>query len=166
MRNRTLLFGGSAALALALVVALAPGATGAADDEATVKKASADFVAAWNKHDPKALAACWTEDGDLINPWGRWAKGRAEVEKLFTDEQTGTGPLRDSAFEVTAESVRFASADVAVDDWEVSVTGAYDPDGTKHAGPLTFHCSSIRKKVGGAWPIYAGRPYLKPAMPK
>jgi ketosteroid isomerase-like protein len=46
------------------------------------------LIEAWNRHDAAALAALWHEDGDLINPAGRWAQGRAQVEKLFRDEQS------------------------------------------------------------------------------
>jgi uncharacterized protein (TIGR02246 family) len=148
-------------LALVVGVALSVGVLAASDDEAAVKKHTADFAAAWNKHDPKAMAALWADDGDLINPWGRVAKGRPEVEKLFADEQTGKGPLRDSTFELKGETVRFPTPDVAVDDWEISVTGAYDPDGAKHEGALEFHCTVVLKKAGGAWTNFAVRPYLK-----
>ena len=53
--------------------------------EAEIKARADEFAAAWNKHDTKAMADMWSTDGDLINPYGRVAKGRAEVEKLFLD---------------------------------------------------------------------------------
>ena len=166
MKTGKILFLGTASLcALGLALVASPGASGADSDEAAVKQHSATFVAAWNKHDPKAIAALWAEEGDILNPWARMASGRAEVEKMFTDEQTGKGPLRDSTFELKSESVRFPTADVAVDDWEVSVTGAYDPDGSKHPAAMTFHNTVILRKVGGAWMNYAVRPYLTAVQP-
>jgi len=49
-------------------------------DEAGIRATDEVFAAAWNKHDAKAMAATWAKDGDLVNPFGRVAKGRAEVE--------------------------------------------------------------------------------------
>lgn len=144
--------------------AAAPPATAAEDETAAVTKRWAEFSAAWAKHDPKALAALWAEDGDLVNPWGRLASGRAEVEKLFADEQTGTGPMRTSTFKSSGERVRFPSADVAVSDAEVTIDGVLPPDGSKPP-PQEFHVTFVWKKSGGTWSIHSGRPYLKVARP-
>ena len=40
---------------------------------------------AWNKHDAKAYAGLFTEDGDCVNVVGWWWKGRAEIEQKLTD---------------------------------------------------------------------------------
>lgn len=145
-------------------LALALPARGADDDAAAIKKRTAEFVAAWGKHDTKAMAGLWAEDGDLINPWGRLATGRAQVEALFVDEQTGKGALRDSTLRVNSESVRFPTADIAVVDLDITITGAYAPDGTK-APALEMHATWISKKSGGTWSVYACRPYLKQPAP-
>jgi len=42
-------------------------------------------AAAWNKHDAKAYAALFTEDGDCVNVVGWWWKSRAEIEQKLTD---------------------------------------------------------------------------------
>src|SRR6476646_8967541 len=42
-------------------------------------------AAAWNKHDAKAYAALFTEDGDIVNVVGWWWKSRAEIERKLTD---------------------------------------------------------------------------------
>src|SRR5436190_17699893 len=39
---------------------------------------------AWNRHDPKAYASLFSEDGDSVNVVGWWWKGRAESEKKRT----------------------------------------------------------------------------------
>jgi hypothetical protein len=62
-----------------------------ADASADAKAVSArgqEFVAAWNKDYAKGMAALWAPQGDLINPFGRVAHGRAKVEKLFADEHS------------------------------------------------------------------------------
>src|SRR5262245_3280832 len=92
-----------AGLGLALVAGLhvAQRASAADDEAANVRKSCSAFVTAWNKHDPKAMAAIFTEDATIVNPFGVKAKGRAEIEKLFTTEQTG--PLKESSVEVLDE---------------------------------------------------------------
>ena len=62
-------------------------------EDAAIHKRYDEWVAAWNKHDPQLLASLWTENGDLINPFGKQAEGRQAVEKFFEAEQTGTGPM-------------------------------------------------------------------------
>ena len=164
MRNATRFLLATALLAgLAGTFVLAPHASGGTDDSEVVKTRAKEFIAAWQKHDPKALAALWADDGDLINPWGRWAKGRAEVEALFRDEQTGKGPLRESTMALSEDSVRFPAADVAVHDWTATCTGVLAPDGTKQTS--AFHVTMVWKKAGGTWSVYSARPYLKENPP-
>ena len=76
------------ALTTALVLAVSTPAVLAASpkEETAVRDHCASFVTAWNKHDAKAMAATWANDGSLINPFGRLASGRAEVEKLLSEE--------------------------------------------------------------------------------
>jgi hypothetical protein len=78
-----------------------------AADEAALRKSSDEFVASWNKNDYKALAAKFTSDADLINPAGRQAKGSAEIEKLFQDEQTTV--MKGSSFSNTVRSIQWVS---------------------------------------------------------
>src|ERR1051325_9222268 len=51
--------------------------------ELDIRKLYEEFQANWNKHDAKALAKHWSVDGDHVDPDGRVAKGRPEVEKLL-----------------------------------------------------------------------------------
>src|SRR5690348_26079 len=105
-------------LALVAVLLLAAGDK----DKDAVSKTAQDFAAAWNKHDAKALTAFFTDDGDLINPMGRHARGKAEIEKLFQDEQAGV--FKSSQFTATcaADDIKMIKPDVAVMtcDWEAA----------------------------------------------
>jgi len=155
-----------AGLALALVAGFAwsQRAQGGVDEAALVRKRCGALVMAWNSHDPKAMAAAFADDGDMISPSGQHAQGHADLEKAFTAEQTGKGPLRDSTLEVKEEPIRFLTADIAVSDAEVVVTGAYGPDGAK-AGPMNLHVTNVWKKVGEEWWVAASRPYIKMSPP-
>jgi len=58
------------------------------EEDAAIHQRHDEWAAAWNKHDPKLMATFFVADGDLINPFGRHARGTTEIEKLFTDEHT------------------------------------------------------------------------------
>ena len=60
-------------------------AAGSSEDEAAIRALEARLPEAWNRHDAKAFASVFTEDGDCVNIVGWWWKGRAEIEKKLTD---------------------------------------------------------------------------------
>jgi uncharacterized protein (TIGR02246 family) len=152
----------SVAVALVAGLSFARRASGADDEASLVRKRCGALVAAWNQHDPKAMAAAFTEDGDIINPMGQHAAGRADIEKLFAAEQTGGGMMRESMLEVKTEPLRFLTADVAISDAEVEISNVIGPDGKK-MGPVPAHVTNVWKKIGGEWWVAASRPYLKTA---
>jgi uncharacterized protein (TIGR02246 family) len=50
----------------------------------------ARFCDAWNRHDAAALAAMWTEDGELNHPWGVRAVGRDAIRELLEEEHSAS----------------------------------------------------------------------------
>lgn len=56
----------------------------------SVENTIVQFAAAWNQHDADALAALWTEDGELDHPWGFHAVGRDAVRKLLAEEHAAS----------------------------------------------------------------------------
>jgi uncharacterized protein (TIGR02246 family) len=142
---------------LAVLALSALGAGSAlAQDEAAIRKASADFVAAWNRHDAKAMAALFAEDGDIINPSGRAARGRAEVEKLFTEEHAAV--MKGSTYVLTKGDVRLLGPTTAVSDWESEITGMSGPQG-EALPPFKHHVTIVYVKKGALWMAAVGRPY-------
>jgi uncharacterized protein (TIGR02246 family) len=155
-----------AGLGLALVAALVAARPGTASDDrvADVRKSCQSFKDAWNAHDPKAMAAIFVEeDGDILNPMGKKASGREEIEKAFAEEQTGEGMMRESTIEVKEETVRFLSDDFAISDADAVITGAMGPGGKKMP-PMGVRVANVWKKVGDDWKIAACRPSIKPMM--
>jgi len=148
----------------ALAVALAPTTLAAADDAdtAAIHARTQEFIAAWNRHDAKGMAGVWAPDGDLVNPFGRAAKGRAEVEALFVDEQSKM--MKGTTMEISGESTRMIAPTVAVDDWDVAVIGMKRPDGSP-APPLKHHVTVVLVKQDGAWWVAAARPVVYPPPP-
>jgi uncharacterized protein (TIGR02246 family) len=112
--------------AFLLCVLTAPAVLGSDGDEAAIRKVHADFAAAWNRHDAAALAADWTASADLINPEGRWAKGKAELQKNFAEEQAGV--FKSSTFTSTVQSVRFLNPQTAIVDAAFEIQNATPPD--------------------------------------
>jgi uncharacterized protein (TIGR02246 family) len=122
--------------------------------EKEVRAAGDAFVAAWNQHDAKAMAAVWAPDGDLINPFGRWAKGRAEIEKLFSDEHATF--MKGTTYSIGNYKVRFASPAVAVVDWDGEIAGMRAPDGSAMPA-FKHHVVDVYAKKGNKWWLLAAR---------
>lgn len=151
--------------ALPGVVALNLFALGAfAADTATqaMEKRTGEFVAAWNRHDSTALAAFWLPDGDLLNPFGRWAKGRDEVAKLLAEEHSTV--MKATTFTVDAVSVRTPSPNVAVADSDITIAGMTGPDGSMMP-PRKMHVAMVWVNKRGTWSIMAGRPMIPASLP-
>lgn len=84
-----------------------------AADEATIRKNDDAYVAAYNKHDAKALAAMWSPEAVYLDPeTGEAAVGRDEIEKVFA----GTlAELKDAKLEIDVKSIKFVSPNVAIE---------------------------------------------------
>ncbi len=147
------------------VVALNVIAAGAfAADTATqaIEKRTGQFVAAWNRHDSKAIAALFLPDGDLINPFGQWARGHDEVAKLLAQEQSTV--MKATTMTTDAIAVRAPAPGVALADWDVTVAGMTAPDGSVMPA-MKFHGAFVWVKKGETWSIMAGRPMLPASQP-
>ena len=66
---------------------------------------------AWNKHDAKAYASLFTENGDCVNVVGWWWKGRAEIEQKLTAAYAFV--FRESVLTITNVDVRLLTPTVA-----------------------------------------------------
>jgi len=156
---KKILLGG---MLLAVAAATASWAAEGMMTPAPLHARAVEFREAWNRHDAKALAAFWTADGDLINPFGRIAKGRAAIEKLFQDEQTGI--MNGTTFTIVGDSDREIAPGVAVADWDVEITGMKGPDGAAMP-PLKNHVTVVWVKRDGNWWAAAARPVMYPPPP-
>ena len=124
------------------------------ENEAAIRKLYAEYTAAWNRHDAKAMASFWTIDGDYMEPDGRHAKGQTEVEKLFTQEQQTV--FKDSTLALTIETVWFVTADVAMVDGKYDLSGVRDLEG-KQLPTRSGHLTAILLREDGSWKVAAGR---------
>jgi len=125
-------------------------------EDVVIQKRHDEWSAAWNKHDPKLMAGFFVADGELINPFGRHAKGTAEIEKLFTEEQSG--PMAGTTYSGTIEGIRYLSKTIAVVEVNGEITGMKAPDGTA-APPFKHHVTWIAEKKDGKWQAISGRAF-------
>ncbi len=146
--------------ALALAVPL--GAAASPTDEETIKAQVMAFAAAWDKHDPKAMAAFWAEDGDLVNPFGEMAKSRTEVEQLFGEQHAGM--MKGTTYAVTMRGIRMVAPGVAVATWDGVIKGMTAADGSPL--PLFDHLVTVVVvKKGGTWQTAAARAMVPAQVP-
>ena len=89
-----------------------------AKDQAAIRAAAAAYIAAVKRGDAKAIAALWTDDGDIVDEQGMVTKGRdtaALIAKNPADVEQPTIRLKET-------SLRFLSDSVAIEDGSVELT--------------------------------------------
>ncbi|MEW6269264.1 MAG: SgcJ/EcaC family oxidoreductase [Thermodesulfobacteriota bacterium] len=124
------------------------------EEEAAIRKLYAQYTEAWNRHDVPAMVSFWAIDGDYMEPDGRHARGRDEVEKLFTQEHRTA--FKGSTLSLTIETVWFITENVAMVDGKYDLSGVVDLQG-KHLPVRTGHLTAILLREDGTWKVAAGR---------
>jgi uncharacterized protein (TIGR02246 family) len=132
------------------------------EDEAAIRALEARQPEAWNKHDAKAYANLFTEDGDCVNIVGWWWRGRAEIEKKLTDAYVYV--FKESTLTITNVDIRFLTSDVAVAHVRWTMTGARTPSGLPV--PQQGIQTHVLQKQNGQWLLAAFQNTLSvPEMP-
>lgn len=135
---------------------MTPKAHPTSKDEESIQTRTQEFATAWNRHDVHAMSEIFAEDGDLINPFGKVAKSRAEVERLIGEEHAG--PLKSSRISIKPENVRVLSSEIAIADSAYEITGARDPSGKEVN--IRGHLTQVLKKQAGRWAVVSARPMV------
>jgi len=131
-------------------------------NEANVRELYQGFTDAWNKHDAKAMAGMFAVDGDYLDPDGRLARGRDEVEKVFT--QGHATAFKASRLKLNVDTVWFITSAVALLDGSYEVTGVRDLEG-KDLPPRKGHLTSVLLEENGRWWIAASRLMVPVPLP-
>ena len=117
-------------------------------DQGAVRKALDGFVAAFRKGDGKAVAACWTAEGEYTSDDGTTFRGRPALEKAYTESFAKNAG---NALEVEVDSVRFPSRDNAV------VEGHFKLRKAKGTDLVVSRCSFLYAREDGKWLIAIAR---------
>jgi uncharacterized protein (TIGR02246 family) len=112
------------------------------DPTAEVRKSAAAFVEAFNKGDAKKVAAFWTENGEYVNPDGTTFRGRAALEKAYS-EFFKKNPR--SKLEVKIDTVRLLGARSALEEGTLRLKRA----GDKEPGESRYSVLHVRE--GDGW---------------
>jgi uncharacterized protein (TIGR02246 family) len=134
----------------------------AANDEAGVKAGFDAFSKAWADGDAKARAACFTPDATLINPFGVAANGRAEITKLFEQENSTIAKGTTHTFDNF--KIHFVLANLALVDCDGTISGMKDPSGAA-APDVKVHVYGVVVNRTGKWQMFAARPAIYAPMP-
>ncbi|HEY1490499.1 MAG TPA: SgcJ/EcaC family oxidoreductase [Verrucomicrobiae bacterium] len=124
-----------------------------ADKAAIRDVVASQQAAAWNKHDAKAYAALFKEDGDCVNVVGWWWKGRAEIEKKLTDAYAFVFKESVLTIKDSDVDVKFLTPEIAVAHVRWTMTGARTPKGIPE--PQQGIQTQTLEKQSGKWLIAA-----------
>lgn len=118
---------------------------------AGLQKAASDFVEAFNKQDAAAIAALFTEDGEMADLSGTdLTSGREEIkaryEEIFADDPPQMA--------VEVESVRLVASNLAIEDG----TAHFTPGEDEEAPPRSVtYTAVLLKNADGIWQIASTR---------
>jgi uncharacterized protein (TIGR02246 family) len=113
-----------------------------AGDEAGVRQAGKDYVAAVEHGDTKALTEMWTADGTFTDENGRTTKARDALAKT-----TGSGHVTRPAINLSHITVRFLTDDVAVEDADTETTPS------SGRAPVKGHYTATWVRKDGRWKL-------------
>ena len=122
-----------------------------ARDEAEIRDLQVRQQEAWNRHDARAYAALFKDDGDVVNVVGWWWKNRSEIETELTAAYAVV--FRDSTLKITDVQIRFLARDVAVAHIRWSMEGSKTPPGIPE--PREGIQIQVLQKRDRAWRIAA-----------
>jgi uncharacterized protein (TIGR02246 family) len=136
-----------------------PGADGKradnAEAQAAIQKLGESFVEAFHRGDAKAVAACWTPDGDYTDETGQEYKGREAIEKALADLFAQNKGMK---LRIDSTGLRFVTPDTAVED---GTTAVYPPGG---GPPSKARYTNFLVKKDGQWLLSSVReaPFIPP----
>jgi uncharacterized protein (TIGR02246 family) len=118
---------------------------------AGLQQAAADFVLAYNAKDAAAVAALFTENGEISDLRAEdTTTGRVDIQLRYA-EIFAAGDTPSVAIEV--DSVRLVGKDLAIEDGTVHLT----PPGDNAPAKSTAYTAVLQKSADGAWQIASTR---------
>ena len=123
-------------------------------DEELIRALEDAFNAAWNRHDPEAMAESLTDDAQFITVNGAWTTTRDGFRELMARLHGTTGPFRASKRRTPEMQVRFLGPDIAMLHSRFWISGEVMHDELSN---LDRESVGIRvlHKIGGRWRVVA-----------
>ena len=123
-------------------------------DEAAIREIENRFNAAWNAHDPDAMASSLADDAQFITVNGAWTTTRGGFRDLMARLHGAAGPYRASVRKTPEMQVRFLSPDIAILHSRFWIDGEVLHDALSQA---SRECVGMRvlHRIGGRWQIVA-----------
>lgn len=106
------------------------------------------FCDAWNRHDTDALAALWTDDGELNHPWGTRATGREAIRALLEEEHGRS--MAGTRLRIVRVNT-FSTGPNVLADVEGVLEGVTAPNGRRYELPHVM--SAMFVETGAGWRI-------------
>lgn len=131
-----------AAILLAADAAMAQKNDTRAQDEAALRKASKDYVAALAANNWKAVGEFWTDDGIYVNDDGQEQKVKELLERVSNSPGTPRPHMK-----LTPTKLRFLTTDSATEDGQSEIT----PAGASK--PVKGRFSAVWVRQGGKWKL-------------
>ncbi len=105
---------------LVLLTVLPPAVGGASDDEAALRALIARYVQAREAQNAREVEALFTADADQLVSSGEWRRGR----EVLVKGAMASSRRNEGRRNVTIESIRFVTAEVAIADGRYEIAGA------------------------------------------
>ena len=97
-------------------------------EPSTIKQTSDGIYAAWNAHDPVAVAALYVEDAEVIDSSGIATRGRTALKVVWDGRLVGFPDLRLHRTNLVVEG------DTSADSWRLHATHTGEYDGIPPSG--------------------------------
>jgi len=123
-------------------------------DEDAIRALEQSFNAAWDAHDPDALAEPLVDDAQFITVNGAWTTSRAGFRDLMQRLHGASGPYRSSTRRTPEMHVRFLAPDIAILHSRFWIDGEALHDALSQSSRESVGMRVVRK-IDGRWRIVA-----------
>ena len=123
-------------------------------DEEAIRELENQFNAAWDRHDPEALAESLADDAQFITVNGAWTTTRNGFRDLMARLHGATGPFRTSTRRTPEMNVTFLAPDIAILHSRFWIDGEVLHDELSQASRESVGTRVVRK-IDGRWRVVA-----------
>jgi len=121
-----------------------------------------EMTEAFNRHDGRAVSEFYTDDGDLIDPWGKLSRGKRDIQSYWS--RSFSGQLKNATHTATVRHIDQVGSDVIVVDCEGQVSGLVDSSGNElPERDLTLTLTMVHRN--GKWLVAAARAFFYSSQP-